>query len=292
MPRVNLESPRPESWWIDRVVPGAVRDPMELPVSLADPPATPRPAASVLLLRDGPSGVEVFMATRHKGSSFMPGILVFPGGAVDRDDADVASARGDPPEDWVCRIACIREAFEEAGILLARPMGQPDLVSPERLDALVAAYRSRLCSGEDSFSRMLAHERLEPAVDLLVPFAKWTTPIVRTKRFDARFYLARAPEGQIGAHDENELIDSRWITPAQAFAEAEAGTVRIVFATRSHLRLLAKSASVEAALSAARARPMPVVEPQLFHSPEGPALRIPSGVGYDVTEILLKDVGD
>jgi hypothetical protein len=104
--------------------------------------------------------------------------------------------------------------------------------------------------------------------------------------------LARAPEGQVGLHDAQELIDSRWITPAEAFAAFERKDIRMVFVTRSQLRLLAKSRTVDEALEAARARPLPVVEPQLFDHPDGPALRIPAGIGYEVTEVLLRDIGD
>jgi 8-oxo-dGTP pyrophosphatase MutT (NUDIX family) len=265
---------------------------MNLAVALPDPPATPRPAASVLMLRDGSDGVEVFMATRHGRSSFMPGILVFPGGAVDSGDADPALWDSAGPEDAISRIACIRDAFEEAGILLARPAGQAELVSDDRHQRLLDTYRDGLCAGTVPFSAMMAAEKLTPAIDLLIPFARWTTPVVRAKRFDARFYLARAPEGLIGAHDNRELIDSRWITPARAFDLADTGDIRIVFATRSHLRLLAKSRTVDLALADARLRKLPVVKPRLVESAAGPALRIPSGIGYDVTEVLLRDVGD
>jgi 8-oxo-dGTP pyrophosphatase MutT (NUDIX family) len=210
-------------------------------------PATPRPAATVLLLRDGPRGIEVFMAGRHLDSSFMPGVLVFPGGAVDPDD----SATG-----------------------------------------MLARHRKRLCAGEATFSAIMAEEGLTPAIDLMAPFARWITPVIRAKRFDARFYLARAPEGQAGLHDERELISSRWITPADALAAAMAREVKIVFVTRSNLSLLAKSRTVDEALAAARARTVVPVQPQLFESPDGPALRIPADAGYDVTEILVRDVGD
>jgi 8-oxo-dGTP pyrophosphatase MutT (NUDIX family) len=258
----------------------------------ANSPATPRPAATVLLLRDGPDGIEVFMATRNGDSSFMPGVLVFPGGRVDAGDADPSLAEGAQPEDAVSRIACVREAFEEAGILLARPAGGAALVSGDRLERLIQRYRAPLCAGHESFAAMMAAEDLTVATDLLVPFARWTTPVVRARRYDTRFYLARAPEGQIGAHDAAELVDSRWITPARALHLAENGQIRVVFVTRSNLRLLAQSQTVDEALAAARTRPLPVVEPQLFEHPDGPALRIPAGIGYDVTEILLRDVGD
>jgi 8-oxo-dGTP pyrophosphatase MutT (NUDIX family) len=260
-----------------------------------DPPAVPRPAATVLLLRDSPDGIEVFMATRHQGSSFMPGVLVFPGGAVDPDDSApglIDAAGGELPGDAVSRIAGVREIFEEAAFLLARPVAGGDLVGAERLEHIVANHRAALCGGEKTFSAIMAEEGLRPAIDLMAPFARWITPVIRKKRFDARFYLARAPEGQIGAHDEHELIDGRWITPAAALAAQARGEIKVVFVTRCNLSLLAKSRTVDEALVAARVRTVIPVSPELFDHPDGPALRIPAEAGYDVTEVLVRDVGD
>lgn len=260
-------------------------------------PVVPRPAATVLLLRDGPVGIEVFMAVRHQGSSFMPGILVFPGGAVDPDDSDTrligaVSASGPAPEDAVSRVAGVREAFEEAGFLLARPKGQDDLIGRDRYEHCLSQYRAGLCSGDIAFSAMMAQEALSPAIDLIVPFARWITPVIRKKRFDARFYLARAPEGQAGVHDEQELVSSHWTTVPDALAAAARGEIKIVFVTRSNLGLLAKSRTVDEALDVARARTVVPVQPELFESPDGPALRIRADAGYDVTEVLVRDVGD
>jgi 8-oxo-dGTP pyrophosphatase MutT (NUDIX family) len=256
----------------------------------------PRPAASVLLLRDGPGGIEVFMATRHAKSSFMPGILVFPGGAVDADDSHPSLHGGDAPPsltaDALARIAGVRETFEEAGFLLARPRGGTGLVEAHHVEPLLGEARGPLCRGEVAFSAVMAEAGLAPAIDQLVPFAHWITPRYRTKRFDARFYLARAPEAQSGLHDDHELIDSRWITPADALAETAAGKIRIVFVTRSNLSLLAKSATVDEALEAARRRRLVTVEPQEFDSPDGPALRIPADAGFDVTEVLVRSIGE
>jgi 8-oxo-dGTP pyrophosphatase MutT (NUDIX family) len=264
---------------------------------IQDPPAVPRPAATVLLLRDGPAGIEVFMATRHQGSSFMPGILVFPGGAVDPDDSEpglVASASTGRtlPDDAVSRVAGVREIFEEAAFLLARPNDQADLVGPDRLERILAKHRGPLCGGERVFSAVMAEEGLSPAIDLMVPFARWITPVIRKKRFDARFYLARAPEGQIGAHDERELINSRWTTVADALEAHARREIKIVFVTRSNLSLLAKSRTVDEALAVARGRTVIPVQPELFDHPDGPALRIPAEAGYDVNEVLVRDVGD
>lgn len=262
-------------------------------MDIPSPPVTPRPAATVLLLRDGPQGIEVFMATRHQGSSFMPGILVFPGGGVDADDSAPELVGTDPAfEDAVSRIAGVREVFEEAGFLLARPRGQGELLGQARFDPFVERYRAALCNGEAQFSAVMAGEKLTPATDLMIPFARWITPAIRKKRFDARFYLARAPEGQLGGHDDRELVDSRWTTAADALAAHDRREIKLVFVTRSNLRLLAKSRTVDEALAAARARTVVPVQPELFESPDGPALRIRPDAGYDVLEVLLRDVGD
>jgi 8-oxo-dGTP pyrophosphatase MutT (NUDIX family) len=263
-------------------------------MDIQDPPVTPRPAATVLLLRDGPGGIEVFMAVRHQGSSFMPGILVFPGGSIDADDS--APGLIEPgaalPDDAIPRIAGVREVFEEAGFLLARETGRDELVGQDRFERFTEQYRPSLSSGEARFSTVMAEERLVPAIDLMVPFARWITPVIRKKRFDARFYLARAPEGQVGGHDERELVNSRWITVAEALAAHERKELKVVFVTRSNLSLLAKSRTVDEALVAARARTVVPVQPELFESPDGPALRIRPDAGYDQLEVLVRDVGD
>ncbi len=256
-------------------------------------PAVPRPAATVLLLRDGADGIEVFMAVRHHGSSFMPGVLVFPGGAVDPDDAALSlQGAADSSDEAVSRIAGVREVFEEAGFLLARPIDGVDLVGQDRFERFADNHRSSLCAGEAQFSAIMKAEGLVPAADLLTPFARWITPVIRKKRFDARFYLARAPEGQVGGHDDRELVNSRWTNVADALAAHARGEIKIVFVTRSNLSLLAKSRTVDEALAAARARTVVPVQPELFDSQDGPALRIRPDAGYDVLEVLVRDVGD
>ncbi len=252
-------------------------------------PATPRPAASVLLVRDGADGIEVFMATRHGKSSFMPGALVFPGGSVDPGDSDPSLLPATAMDDAPFRIAAIRETFEEAGVLLAVSDGA--LIGTDRLAALDATYRQALCKGEARFPAMMAAEALTPALDLIVPYGHWITPAVRSKRFDTRFYLARMPEGQAGLHDERELVDSRWVRPSDALAERDEGKVMLVFATRANLSRLAESATVDEALAAARSRPIVPVQPELFEGARGPSLRIPVDAGYSLTEILARDSG-
>ncbi len=157
--------------------------------------AVPLPASTVLLLRDGTAGLEVFMVTRHQKSSFLGGALVFPGGGVDPGDGDprhAAGAAGIPAEDLVYRIAAIREVFEETGMLLACRSGERGLLGPDALAPIEARHRNRLNAGEIGFAALLEQEGLVAAPALLVPFAHWITPAVLPKRFDTRFYAVRA----------------------------------------------------------------------------------------------------
>jgi 8-oxo-dGTP pyrophosphatase MutT (NUDIX family) len=243
-----------------------------------------------VLIRDGRDGLEAFMATRHAGSSFMPGALVFPGGAVDADDSDPRLAAA-PDDDLRARVAGIRELFEEAGVLLAHDVGSGALVQAGRLDGLLKTWRAALCTGEAVFSSMMVEEGLRPATEALVPYAHWVTPRFAAKRFDTRFYLAPAPAGQSGSHDALELADSRWIRPADALAEHEAGRIRLVFVTRCNLGLLSGSATVADALAAAGARRITLIEPEAFDGPNGRVLRIPADSGYGLTEIPMAEAG-
>jgi 8-oxo-dGTP pyrophosphatase MutT (NUDIX family) len=241
-----------------------------------------RPASTVLLLRDGAAGLEVFMVVRHHQIDFASGALVFPGGSV--DPGDRAVAEGLPglggSDAGALRIAAIRETFEECGVLLARPRGAAALVDAARLKAVEAAHRTALCRGERPFAEILAAEGLVPATDHLVHFAHWITPASRPKRFDTHFFLADAPPDQLAAHDGGESVDSVWIRPAQALADTEAGLRKLVFATRLNLMRLAAFATVGAAFAAAAAAAVVTVEPEAVETPEGKMLRIPLAAGY------------
>lgn len=248
-------------------------------------PAPTRPAATVLLLRDGAAGLEVFMVVRHREIEFAGGALVFPGGRVEEDDAALA---GPDPLD-AFRVAGIRETFEECGVLLARPRGGAEMVRAETLLAVEDRHRAALCRGERPLSEILAAEGLEPALDAVVHFAHWITPASRSKRFDTQFFLAAAPEDQLAVHDGSEAVESVWIPPAQAVAEADAGQRRLVFATRKNLEKLARSATVAEALAAARAARVVTVLPEMVRTEAGGwRLRIPLAADYggDTFEML------
>jgi 8-oxo-dGTP pyrophosphatase MutT (NUDIX family) len=248
----------------------------------------PRPAATVLLLRNGADGLEVFMVERHQDIVFGSGALVFPGGRVDSGDHLIAEQPDLCPDTsgldaaaMSFRVAAIRETFEECGILLARPRGSQALVAADRLQAIEASQRAPLCQGEITFADVLMVEQLVLATDLLVPFARWITPAPVPKRFDTLFFLASAPEEQVGAHDGGESVDSAWLSPSRAVAEADAGNRKLMFPTRLNLTKLGAHRTAEAAIEDARTRPVVTVLPELVATENGRrTLRIPAEAGY------------
>jgi 8-oxo-dGTP pyrophosphatase MutT (NUDIX family) len=257
--------------------------------------AVARPAATILLLRDGADGLEVFMVVRHHAIDFASGALVFPGGRVDRGDHEVAAQpalcpnpNGLPVADMAFRIAAIRETFEECGVLLARPAGSDRLVDPGRLTAIEAAHRAKLAAGDIGFDRVLAEHELLPATDLLVHYAHWITPSHQPKRYDTQFFLAAAPAEHLAVHDGSESVDSVWISPRQALADTEAGRFKLVFATMKNLEKLSRHATVAEALATARASRVATVQPR---STKIDATRrkliIPAEAGYGGPEFIV-----
>ncbi len=243
-------------------------------------PAPARPAATVLLLRDGPSGPETFMVVRHREIEFAAGALVFPGGSVDAADAEIASGLGSTDPLAAFRVAAVREAFEESGLLLARTASGAAL-DPAQGAAIALAHREALNAGSRGFAALLQAEGLRPDIEALVPFAHWVTPSDLSKRFDTHFFLAPAPGGHAATHDGHEAVDSIWISPGQALAEAESGQRTLLFPTRLNLIRLAEAGSLRDALSRAAARPVVTVQPVLEVDAEGrKMLRIPVEAGY------------
>jgi 8-oxo-dGTP pyrophosphatase MutT (NUDIX family) len=259
----------------------------------AKTPVPPRPASTVAILRDGATGIEVFMVVRHHEIDFASGAIVFPGGKVDAADgrhdwADLAAEAPTTP-DRAFFVAAGRETFEEAGLVLARRRGSLELVDAATADRLVEAHRARLLQGETSFADILRSEGLTLALDLMVPFAHWITPEPMPKRFDTHFFLVTAPVSQLGAHDGAESVEGLWIAPQAALAEAEAGRRTLVFATRMNLAKLARYRTVADAVAATRAKPVVTVVPRVKRTPEGRWLQIPAEADYGVTEVFVGD---
>lgn len=230
------------------------------------------------------------MVKRHHQIDFASGALVFPGGKLapgDRDPAlrDYCDGAADLDDgELALRAGAIREAFEESGILLARSSGSSGFLSAEAL-AGVQRFRPALDKGELSLVPFLRDHGLRLAVDALVRFAHWVTPTFMPKRFDTHFYVAMAPQGQLGAHDGRESVDSTWITPGDATADPKRWTV--IFPTRMNLEKLGRAGNAEDALARARGDRIVSVLPWIDASSGKPMLRIPADAGYgDVSEPL------
>lgn len=248
------------------------------------PPPSPRASATVLVARDTPSGTaEIFMVRRHGKSGFMAGAHVFPGGTVDDADRDPAfldhisgvapallseelGEEGETsPEDAVSiYVSAIRETLEEAGVFLGTET-KPDVLS---------AGRAALLSGEP-FLDILTRWGAELTPARLVPLARWVTPNLESRRYDARFFLARLPEGQRAAHDDIETTAGAWMTPDDALSRAAAGDIQLPPPTLRTLFHLRDFRTVDALLSDAGSRRPPRLQPEVTHSEDRLVLALP-----------------
>ena len=207
-------------------------------------------------------GFDVYLTRRHAKSRFMPDAFVFPGGAVDPTDRDDATAALVSPDRddlaaTTLRVAAIRELFEEAGILLVTDgTGAPAIIDAARLDAL-----RRESSDETPFGTVLSRAGFRPDLEALTYYSNWVTPATEPIRFDAHFYLARAPQGQIAVADAVEVHDGVWLRPVDALAAGERGEITLRFPTRKHLERLARFADLDALFAHARARSVRPIRP-------------------------------
>ena len=254
-------------------------------------PSPPRPATTVLLLRpskkgDADSPLEVFMVVRHHAIDSFSGALVFPGGKLEDADGDArlkahcGGADRISADELKFRVAGIREAFEECGVLLARKPGQRSVIAAADLEAIEQKWRARLVKNESNILDMVEAEDLQLATDLMTPYAHWITPTFVPKRFDTWFYLAEAPEDQLALHDGSESTDSVWIGAQQAIDEAASGKRTLVHATTKNLELLVEGGTVTGALSQASERTIVTVQPWVEQRDGKRFLHIPEGAGY------------
>ncbi|MEZ5727686.1 MAG: MBL fold metallo-hydrolase [Burkholderiaceae bacterium] len=215
-------------------------------------PVTPRPAATILLLRDVAQGYEVLMTRRSARASFAPGAYVFPGGAVDAADGGeqarmLGRQRGTQSEEQQAyTVAAIREAFEELGVLLAyRDPTADQLTDQKQLELLDRGHDSDFLAQIEAAGHRLA-------VDRVWWLCHWITDRDLPKRFDARFFVARMPEGQDPRADEGEQFDPVWISPTEALAGHERGDFPMIFPTIRTLRRLAAFNSVDEVIDQCR----------------------------------------
>lgn len=240
--------------------------------------AEPRPAATVVPMRDSPQGPEALLLRRNRETGFVPGAWVFPGGRVDDADADAspfthAGLSGEPPlEYWA---AAVRELFEEAGVLLARDRAGG--FAPDARSADLAAMRDALLEDRASLAGVLREAALQLALDRMVYIAHWITPLAEPRRYDTRFFLAALPGDRIATADPREMTDAQWLTPAAALDRFAAGRLPMVFPTVRTLETLAPFASVDEALLAFHDRAIDAILPRLVRSRDGVALVIDDG---------------
>ena len=227
-----------------------------------------RPAATVILVRGTPAGFEVFMLKRTGRASFAGGMFVFPGGRVDGGDHlhRYDAVRAGPSDAQAAQvealgsewrgywIAGIRESFEEAGLLLAYRNGALVAWADDAERERFMAYRGPLHAGETTLLDICRREKLTLAVDRMHFHNRFVTPLGRPRRFDTRFFIAEAPPGQTGSHDEKETVDSIWISPEDALARNAAGEFDLMGVTEAQLKWLSALESAPAVLAMAAAR--------------------------------------
>lgn len=262
-----------------------------------DPTVPLRDAATVLLVRDGDDGLEVFMLRRNLQSDFVGGAYVFPGGAVDppdrgealepwcqgRSDAEASTRLGIDTGGLAFWIAAIRESFEESGYLLAYgPDGElVSLADPVVADRFVA-HRRAVDQGERSLVSVCEEEGLRLAVDTMWYFGHWITPEGAPRRYDTRFFLAAAPPNQVPVHDDRETIAHVWIRPVDALERQKAGEFTMLPPTVASLRaLLASETAAQALEAAAEIVDVPTVQPRVIMDDGGVRIVMPGDPEYD-----------
>lgn len=238
--------------------------------AVTDPP---RAAATVVVLRDGAAGLEVLLLRRHSRSDVLGGVYVFPGGKVDPADAGPAwparldqtlkelhSGLQEPGLDDAAAaalyVAALREAFEESGVLFALDLPQP-------LAARALALHRDGCA----FDALLSQLALTLHTRAVVPWSRWITPrrpAMMSKRFDTRFFVAKAPPGQQARHDAHETTESVWLTPRAALGLYRERRIELAPPQVMSLAHLSRHASADGVLQEAQRRRPPLIEPETF----------------------------
>lgn len=264
---------------------------MELTTEPIRSPALP--SATVVLLRDGGAGLEVFLLKRHGLSDVLGGAYVFPGGKVDPEDAEWAgridaspsglhAALGetglDPVQAAALHVAAVREVFEETGVLFAP-------VTP----AQAAEAWAELRTGP-RFHELLEPWNLRLQVSALQPWSRWITPLVGgvvRKRFDTRFFIAAVPDGQVPAHDQHEAVESLWLTPRQALSQYWERGIELAPPQIMSLAHLARHPDVASVFAAARERQPPLIQPEAFEQDGERVICYPGDPLHSVAERAL-----
>lgn len=247
---------------------------MELQRTLIDSP--PRDAATVVMLRDAPGGLEVFLLKRAAASDVLAGAYVFPGGKIDNSDgvlipqldqplARLHAALGEPEATVEhaarCYVAALREAFEESGVLYAHGA-----------TATLVEEASTLLRAGHGFAEILTQMSLQLDTRSVLPWSRWVTPrlaSVSSKRFDTRFFVAAVPAVQTARHDDYEASASVWLTPRTALEQYRDGRIDLAPPQIMSLAHLARHADVAGVLAEARGKPPALIQPEPYDDEQG-----------------------
>lgn len=267
-----------------------------------DPATVPvKPAATVLLVRDADGGgIEVFMLRRTFNAAFASGMFVFPGGKVDDvdgigeianlcdglTDSEASAMLGIESGGLAYWVACIRECFEEAGVLLARDSRTGNVIRFD--DPAVAVKfnteRHNIHDGSVALLDLCKREGLTLTTDEIHYVSHWITPMGERRRFDTRFFIARAPAAQEPLHDDGETIESMWISPQEAIERAHERDLMLMPPTRANIEFLLPHRTADEVMEAAARIGIPqTILPKLKIDSDGRVVGIamPSDPEYD-----------
>jgi len=231
------------------------------------------PAATLVVWRDGTSGPQILVVERSAKMAFAAGAIVFPGGRIDSEDREFASALGKPSE--AARITAIRETIEETAVVPAL-LGATD-------PAIGSELQRALLDGED-FAELLGRLRLTPDLDALTPFARWMPAFKQPRKFDTLFYLASAPPGDWQPNPQpGECVAAEWASPAELLDRIGRGDASAIFPTKRNLERLAQHSSLAAALTDAMAHSLDTIIPWVEEVDGVSQVCIPENRGYPVT---------
>ncbi|HKC29112.1 MAG TPA: NUDIX hydrolase [Jatrophihabitans sp.] len=244
-----------------------------------------RDAATVVLLRDGPRGVETWLLTRVRQMVFAAGMTVFPGGRVDEDDAELpfvgdvtvlASRAGcDQTTARALVGAAVRETFEETGVLLTVPVAD------------LSAARADVELGRVSFGDLLRANGLAVDAEAVRPWSRWVTPAGETRRYDTRFFVAGLPSHAEAQDVTHESSEASWVPVGEAVEQAQRGERRMLPPTITTLASLLPYRKVTEVLASSETRPLDPVRPKVVFGtdrsvsvelPDGTLLPVPPGM--------------
>ncbi|MBB6521588.1 NUDIX hydrolase [Pseudoteredinibacter isoporae] len=246
-----------------------------------------KPSASVILLRSGGDGLELFMLKRNEQLSFSPGLWVFPGGALEQSEAAVIEQGSADEIDAAFKLAAIRETFEESRVLLVKN-DQGALPTQEEYQNFYRQHDWPSLGDGFDFSNEISKNHWQADTGSLTHISTWTTPVQAKKRFLTRFYLRFMPEGQMPESDGSETTEARWQKLSELKDLIDQGELKLMFPTEMNISWLSQFQNKETLLEALEEHTPPDVMPRMEKHPEGVMLNIPIEAGYGISQRLMR----